>query len=47
MSNVRLPIMALRVSLCTAGSYAQEQKVLTLEQIFALADEYAMFLSMH
>lgn len=39
MSKVRLPIMVLCVSLCAAGSYAQEQKVLTLEQIFALADE--------
>lgn len=39
MSKVHLPIMVLCVSLCAAGSYAQEQKVLTLEQIFALADE--------
>lgn len=39
MSKVRLPIMVLCVSLCAAGSYAQEQKALTLEQIFALADE--------
>lgn len=39
MSKVHLPIMVLCASLWTEGSYAQESHVLTLEQMFALADE--------
>ena len=39
MSKVRLLIMVLCASLCAMGSYAQKSYVLTLEQIFALADE--------
>lgn len=39
MSKVRLLIMSLCAALCATGSYAQNSRVLTLEQIFALADE--------
>lgn len=39
MSKVRLLIMVLCASLWAEGSYAQNSYVLTLEQIFALADE--------
>ena len=39
MSNFRMLIVALCASLCAWGSYAQEPYVLTLEQLFALADE--------
>ena len=39
MSKVHLFIMVLCVSLWAEGSYAQNSYVLTLEQIFALADE--------
>ena len=39
MSKVRLPIMVLCTSLWAEGSYAQKTYVLTLEQMFALADE--------
>ena len=39
MSKVRLLIMVLCASLWAMGSYAQKSYVLTLEQIFALADE--------
>lgn len=39
MSKVRLLIMVLCASLWVVGSYAQEYHVLTLEQMFALADE--------
>lgn len=39
MSKVHLFIMVLCASLWTMGSYAQEHYVLTLEQMFALADE--------
>ena len=39
MSKVHLFIMVLCASLWAEGSYAQETYVLTLEQIFALADE--------
>ena len=39
MSKVRLLIMVLCASLCAMGSYAQESYVLTLEQMYALADE--------
>ena len=39
MSKVRLLIMMLCASLWAEGSYAQNSYVLTLEQIFALADE--------
>ena len=39
MSKVHLPMMLLCVSLWAEGSYAQNCRVLTLEQIFALADE--------
>ena len=39
MSKVHLFIMVLCASLWTEGSYAQNYCVLTLEQIFALADE--------
>lgn len=39
MSKVRLLIIVLCASLWAKGSYAQESYVLTLEQIFALADE--------
>ena len=39
MSKVRLFIMVLCASLWTEGSYAQNSYVLTLEQMFALADE--------
>lgn len=39
MSKVRLFIMVLCVSLWIEGGYAQEALVLTLEQMFALADE--------
>ena len=39
MSKVRLLIMALCASLCAVGTYAQQSYVLTLEQMFALADE--------
>ena len=39
MSKVHLPIMLLCASLWAEGSYAQESYVLTLEQMFALADE--------
>lgn len=39
MSKVRLLIMVLCASLWAGGSYAQNPRVLSLEQIFALADE--------
>ena len=39
MSKVRLLIMVLCASLWAEGSYAQNSYVLTLEQIFALADK--------
>lgn len=39
MSKVRLFIVALCASLWVEGSYAQNSYVLTLEQMFALADE--------
>lgn len=39
MSKVRLFIVVLCASLWTCGSYARETYVLTLEQMFALADE--------
>ena len=39
MSNVRLLIMVLCASLWAMGSYAQDTYVLSLEQVFALADE--------
>lgn len=39
MSKVRLLIMMLCASLWAEGSYAQNSYVLTLEQMFALADE--------
>lgn len=39
MSKVHLFIMVLCVSLWAEGSYAQESYVLTLEQMYALADE--------
>ena len=39
MSKVHLLIMVLCASLWAEGSYAQESYVLTLEQMFALADE--------
>ena len=39
MSKVRLLIMVLCASLWAEGSYAQNTYVLTLEQMFALADE--------
>ena len=39
MSKVRLLIMVLCASLWVEGSYAQNTYVLTLEQMFALADE--------
>ena len=39
MSKVRLLIMVLCASLWVEGSYAQNSYVLTLEQMFALADE--------
>ena len=39
MSKVRLFIMVLCASLWAEGSYAQESYVLTLEQMYALADE--------
>ena len=39
MSKVRLFIMVLCASLWAEGSYAQNSYVLTLEQMFALADE--------
>ena len=39
MSKVRLLIMVLCASLWAEGSYAQDTYVLTLEQMFALADE--------
>ena len=39
MSNFRMLIVALCASLCALGSYAQQPYVLTLEQLFALADE--------
>lgn len=39
MSNVRMPIMALCVSLCGVGGYAQESYVLSMEQMFHLADK--------
>lgn len=39
MSKVHLLIMVLCASLWTEGSYAQETYVLTLERMFALADE--------
>ena len=39
MSKLRLLIMALCASLCGVGVYAQQPRVLTLEDIFALADE--------
>lgn len=39
MSKVRLLIMVLCASLCAMGSYAQQNYLLTLEQLFALADE--------
>ena len=39
MSKVRLLIMVLCTSLWAEGSYAQNSYVLTLEQMFALADE--------
>lgn len=39
MSKVRLLIMVLCASLWAEGSYAQNSYVLTLEQMFALADE--------
>lgn len=39
MSKVRLFIMVLCASLWAVGSYAQESYVLTLEQMFALADQ--------
>ena len=39
MSKVRLLIMVLCTSLWAEGSYAQKTYVLTLEQMFALADE--------
>lgn len=39
MSNFRMLIVALCASLCALGSYAQQPYVLSLEQLFALADE--------
>lgn len=39
MSNFRMLIVALCASLCALGSYAQQPFVLSLEQLFALADE--------
>ena len=39
MSKVHLLIMGLCASLWAEGSYAQKSYVLTLEQLFALADE--------
>lgn len=39
MSKVRLFIVVLCALLWAEGSYAQNHRVLTLEQIFALADE--------
>ena len=39
MSKVRLLVMVLCASLWVEGSYAQDSYVLTLEQMFALADE--------
>ena len=39
MSKVRLFIMVLCASLWARGSYAQDSYVMTLEQMFALADE--------
>ena len=39
MSNFRMLIVALCASLCALGSYAQQPLVLSLEQLFALADE--------
>lgn len=39
MSKLRMLIMALCVSLWTMGSYAQECRLLSLEQLFDLADE--------
>ena len=39
MSNVRMLIMSLCATLCVVGSYAQQYYVLSLEQMFALADE--------
>lgn len=39
MSNFRMLIVALCTSLCALGSYAQQPYVLSLEQLFALADE--------
>ncbi len=39
MSNVRLLIMVLCASLWAMGSYAQDTYVLSLEQVFSLADE--------
>lgn len=39
MSKVRLFIAVLCALLWTVGSYAQNYYVLTLEQMFALADE--------
>lgn len=39
MSKVHLPIMLLCASLWAEGSYAQKTYMLTLEQMFALADE--------
>ncbi|MBQ9147615.1 MAG: TolC family protein [Rikenellaceae bacterium] len=39
MSKVRLLIMVFCASLCAMGSYAQQNYLLTLEQMFALADE--------
>lgn len=39
MSKLRMLIMALCVSLWTMGSYAQECRLLSLEELFDLADE--------
>lgn len=39
MSNVRMLIMSLCATLCVVGSDAQQYYVLSLEQMFALADE--------
>lgn len=39
MSKVHLPMMLLCASLWVQGGYAQDTRVLTLEQIYALADE--------
>lgn len=39
MSNFRLLIVALCASLCALGSYAQQPYVLSLEQMFVLADK--------